>query len=509
MALDSVYPFDWDWERARHLLFRAGFGGHPEEIDDFKKRGLTESLSALFSTPSQPLFVPDWLSEEEDLRSQQMKLLSQPERQKIQTRMGEHLRDLIGEWINLMIASPTPADMLHQKMVFFWHNHFATSTQKVNQPVAIYKQLLLFQDKALARFDDLLHSIIRDPAMLRYLDNDQNRKGKPNENLARELMELFSLGTGSYTEKDIREGARALTGWGLQNFQFGFQGNNHDNDVKTIFGQTGNFDGDDFIDLILGQSQCAEFMTRKVWTYFASDSPSSETIQHIASEFRDSRYEIKTLLRSIFSHPDFYSTDVMGSQIKSPIQLVVGTARTLGLHGTNIEFFRRMLQNMGQVPYMPPNVKGWLGGRNWIDTSRLVARYTFADNVGEGKVPAEIDPRQKGDLTLPAMKVSETQDPHMEKQAAATQAMMKETSKMEAPHALPVHIDVEKLIDPNLSPIALVDKLASILLPLSITETERHQLVDKFNLARSKKSQIEALQQLIAAMMLLPAYQLC
>jgi uncharacterized protein (DUF1800 family) len=492
----------WTWEKARHLLFRAGFGGKKQEIENVLDKGLSNTLDHLLSGPTRELPVPGWLEEDKALDRRAMRRMSEQERQALQKRARQHTRELQGDWVHFMITTPTAADMLHEKMSFFWHSHFATSAQKVKATPFIYNQLELLHDHALGNFGDLLHAIIRDPAMLRYLDNDQNRKGKPNENLARELMELFSLGSGNYTEQDIREGARALTGWSIEPYQFRFRPFQHDNGRKTILGRTGNFDGDDFVDVILEQPACAEFITRKLWVYFGNEDPKEEVIKALADKFRESKHDIKTLLREIFSHPEFYSDEVMGSQIKSPIQLVVGAARTLELSVSNFEFYGRTLLMLGQVPYLPPNVKGWPGGRAWIDTSRLVTRYTFAEIIAEGKIPAEIDPRMQGDVDL--------RDPDVSKESRLSLKNAKgKSGRMMPPRNLRVDFDAEKFVGNKSSPAELIDEITRVLLAVAPTRDERQALVANLEKALAEKSHEAALQQAVGDVMLLPAYQLC
>ena len=203
---------DWTWTHARHLLNRAGFGGRRDEITALYRLGLDGAVNSLLGPTDRRLPQPDWLTEDEADHRQ----LSKDERKEKRKLNSQRLRTLIGDWIMLMIETPTPADMLRARMTFFWHGHFATSIQKVKAPRAILAQLQLFDAMAVGSYGKLLHAIVRDPAMLIYLDNTRNRRGKPNENLARELMELFSLGPGNYSESDIRDGARALTGWGIR-----------------------------------------------------------------------------------------------------------------------------------------------------------------------------------------------------------------------------------------------------------------------------------------------------
>ena len=494
---------DWNWEKARHLLFRAGFGGRQEEIQTVLGKGLPATLEDLLSGPARELPTPKWLDEDKKIDPREIRRLGEEERKQLQQRNRQHTRELQGGWLQFMMSAPTPADMLHSKMTFFWHGHFAASAEKVRSTPFIYDQLKLFHDHALGNFGDLLRAIIRDPAMLRYLDNDQNQKGKPNENLARELMELFSLGPGNYTEPDIREGARALTGYSLEPHQFRYRPFLHDAGSKTILGRTGNFNGEDFVNLILEQPACAEFMARKFWIYFAGENPPEAVVKTLAQKFRNGKYDVKTLLREMFSHPQFYAAEVMGTQIKSPVQLIIGAARTLELSVSNFEFYSRMLFMMGQVPYLPPNVKGWPGDREWIDTSRLVTRYSFAEIIAEGKIPAEMDPRLQGDVDL--------RDPDMTEEESRLSFKNKKgrSGRMMPPRNLRIDFNAEKFVGNKSSPAEIIEGISRVLLAVAPAKEERQNLIVNLEKALKEKSREEALQRAVGDVMLLPAYQLC
>ncbi|MFM1549276.1 MAG: DUF1800 family protein [Lentisphaeria bacterium] len=459
---------DWTWTHARHLLNRAGFGGRRDEITSLYKLGLDGAVDSLLRRTDRRLPQPDWLTEEKpDHRK-----LSKDERQERRKLNSQRLRTLIGDWIMTMIETPTPADMLRARMTFFWHSHFATSIQKVKAPRAILAQLQLFDAMAVGSYGKLLHAIVRDPAMLIYLDNTRNRRGKPNENLARELMELFSLGPGNYSESDIRDGARALTGWGTGPQGFRFAARLHDSDKKTILGQTGRFDADDFVGIILQQPACAAFMIRKLWQYFAGAEPTPEVLGDLAAGFRASDYDIRLAVRDILRHPSFYSDEVRGTQIKSPLQLVVGTARTLQVQVNTPKIYQRMLALMGQTPYQPPNVKGWPGGRAWIDTTRLVTRYTFAQMVADGKIPGDVDPqmrrRQRG-----------------------------------------VQFDPHPLVNDLVAPEEIVAELTNQLLAVPPTNSEHSRLTKALREDLTHLAMPAAVQQAVGNLMRLPQYQLC
>jgi uncharacterized protein (DUF1800 family) len=279
-------------------------------------------------------------------------------------------------WLKRMVESPRP---LQEKLTLFWHGHFATQYSVVQNSYTTYRQNQLFREHAAGNFGGLLSGLVHDPAMIRYLDNNTNVKGHANENLAREIMELFAMGVDQgYTEKDIREGARALTGYNLDHHtgQFRFVASQHDDGPKTIFGKTGNFTGDDLVTLILEQPSTARFLAGKLFRYFAHEGPSPETIDQLASVLRRNQYELGPMLKNLFLSEAFYSEQAMGTQIKSPVQLVVGTLRDLGVKRVaDAGMLDSAVRSMGQEIFEPPDVKGWRYGRPWVNTNRIFLRY--------------------------------------------------------------------------------------------------------------------------------------
>ena len=487
----------WNWGCAKHLLNRAAFGGKPREIEHFTEIGLDSGIENLFDFNNKPLGKPRWLSEYEEFPPLKFRRMLPEERKKLKKINRQRVRDFQIAWIQRMIDSPTPADMLWEKMTFFWHGHFATSVQKVKLPPLLFNQLSLLHEHAVGNFRTLLHGISRDPAMLRYLDNVQNRKGHANENFARELMELFSLGPGNYTEDDVKEAARAFTGWSFVPFEFRVKRRQHDYGKKTFLGRTGNFDGEDIVNIVLEQSACAEFITKKFLKFFSFKTASGEFLKFLADDFRKHDYEIQPLLKNIFSQKEFYSSDVIGSQIKSPIQLVVGTARTLDFDSENLEFYLHVLNMMGQVPYLPPNVKGWPGGRSWIDTSRLLTRYTFTEIVTRGKIPTELDPRSESD---PGRKKNNKIG---KKKRSGFKRMM------HLPH-LRIEFNPEALLNAQTAtPQEVLKRLEDILVTQSFTEDERQTLLEDYKSNLKQMPQKAALKAIIGDIMTLPQYQLC
>jgi len=304
-------------------------------------------------------------------------------------------------WLTRMIETPRP---LEEKLTLFWHGHFATNYRTIENSYHMFAQNRLFRENAAGNFGDLLRGIIRNPAMLAYLDNNDSRKNRPNENLARELMELFSLGVGNYTEKDIKEGARALTGYTFDDDAFRFDQKNHDTGSKTILGKTGNMNGEEFADAILANPACPRFIARKLYHYFVADVPMDErsgdaelepaqrtVLREMASTLVASRYELKPVLRKLFLSEHFYDARFRNQQIKSPTQLVVGAIRSLNTPVRDLSILNDALDLMGQRLFFPPSVKGWDGGRSWINTSTFFVRQNVLAFLISGKRPQGYD----------------------------------------------------------------------------------------------------------------------
>jgi uncharacterized protein (DUF1800 family) len=272
-------------------------------------------------------------------------------------------------------------------MTLFWHGHFATSQQKVVRSQAMWRQHQLLRAQALGNFASLLHAMARDPAMLAYLDGASSRKEAPNENFAREVMELFTLGEasqgGGYSEQDIREAARAFTGWSVEpgEFVFRLRPAFHDGGSKTVFGRTGDFDGDAVIDLLLQQPAAARFITAKLWKEFVSPVPQGPEFDAIAAHFRQSGYDIATLVRDLLLSDAFWAPGNRGALVKSPVELVVGAVRQVGVQPPDMLPLVRKSAQLGQNLLVPPNVKGWPGYTDWINATRLLERKRFAEQL--------------------------------------------------------------------------------------------------------------------------------
>jgi uncharacterized protein (DUF1800 family) len=398
--LEPLDSAAFDRAAAAHLLSRAGFGGTPAEIDALHALGLDRAVEAILdgkapgpAAGAPPREVPSLLSLARPVARpprNELAGLSREERQKKvrETRQADarQFQSVRAAWIRRMALTAHP---LEEKLALFWHGHFATSQREVQSSHRMAVQNELFRSGGLGSFRDLTRAVARDPAMLRYLDNNQNRKGRPNENFARELLELFTLGIGNYTEEDIKEAARALTGWTFRDDGFVFQRRAHDDGTKTFLGRTGAFTGDEIIDIIFEQPAASRFVSRKLFVFFAHEDPPAEAVEALAATLRSSGFEVRAVLSQLFRSAEFYSARARGTRVKSPVELVVGTARLLGIDPGESPFLAVAAGRMGQDLFLPPSVKGWDGGQAWISTKTLFDRYNFARALlgldGEGR----------------------------------------------------------------------------------------------------------------------------
>ncbi|MEQ1776116.1 MAG: DUF1800 domain-containing protein [Burkholderiales bacterium] len=369
------------FDDARHLLTRTSYAASPADIESFARLTREQAAERLLSWTDKPRLTPPpaWVLEPV-LPVSRLREMSVEERRDFQRNNVARGFDMRGWWLQEMVTTPSP---LTEKMVLFWHNHFVSSQQKVRQPQYLYRQNLLLREHALGNFSVFLHAIARDPAMVIYLDNASNRKGQPNENFAREVMELFTLGEGNYGERDIKEAARAFTGWSIdgEKGEFLFRRFAHDDGVKTVLGRSGNFDGDAVLDILLAQPQTAEFIVRKLWREFISPEPDAAEVRRIADVFRESRYEIRAVLRALLTSDAFYAPQYRATLVKSPVDLVVGTLRQFQFTTGDVQPFALAVAQLGQNLFAPPNVKGWPGGEAWINSTTLLARKQFLDRL--------------------------------------------------------------------------------------------------------------------------------
>jgi uncharacterized protein (DUF1800 family) len=367
----------------QHLLWRAGFGPLSEEIPQLDNASPSSYVKALLKGSSKSpayLDVADsavkGLVMGVDEIGKMQKALDQEARKKLRQQSREDLKSLNLTWIGEMVNSEA---QLREKMSLFWHGHFASRNINI-----LYQQQLLdvIRRNALGNFGDLLRGVSKSAAMINFLNNNQNRKGHPNENFAREVMELFTMGRGNYSENDIKEAARAFTGWGANiPGEFVFRQNQHDDGKKTLLGKTGNFDGDDVLSILLEHKQTASYISRKIYRFFVNDTVDEAKVEWLASRFYQSNYNIQSLMNDIFSSDWFYEAKNIGSRIKSPIELIVGIQRTLPMEIENAEVLLLLQRLLGQILFYPPNVAGWPGGKNWIDSSSLMLRLRIPQMI--------------------------------------------------------------------------------------------------------------------------------
>lgn len=388
--------FKWNEKAARHLLNRAGFG---------VPVSLAKKLAALGPAEAVDYFVqyerraekcappPDNLPDRKTyaMAKKETEGLTEPEirrrRQEFRKQEKEAMLGLQAWWIDCMGRSERP---LQEKMALFWHGHFATSAEKVQAPRDNLDLNQIFRAKGLGNFPELVLAVGQSPAMMRYLDQNRSNRKKPNENWARELMELFTLGIGQYSEADIKEAARAFTGWVLAGgADFRFARRQHDDGEKTILGQRGRFDGEDVVRIVTEHPACAPFICGKLWRFFAYDDPEPTVIEGLARTFRASGMDVRPVLRQMFLSRAFYQEKAYFSVVKPPAQLVVGLLDQLAVDdGDGLDRLGAFaMRAMGQSLFYPPNVKGWDGGRAWINTNTLMVRYNFSSFLVSGVVP--------------------------------------------------------------------------------------------------------------------------
>lgn len=366
---------------ARQLLTRAGFAPSPSEVAAFTGLTQAQAVDRLLAgaAPLAQTPPPTWV-DEAIVPPRELQAMSEQAQREYRQRLVRQSLELRAWWLREMAATPSP---LTERMTLFWHNHFVSAQPKVRWPQMLYRQNVLFRTHALGSFAELTHAIARDPAMLVYLDAATNRRGQPNENFARELMELFTLGQGNYSETDIREAARAFTGNSLDlaTGTYLFRPNAHDRGRKTVLGASGEFHADDVIRILLAQPATAEFIIDKLWREFVSPQPDARRVAAIAADFRRQGYAVPVALRALLVQPEVVSSDPAHALVKSPVELVIGLARQSGGTMAQPGAAALALAAMGQNLFGAPNVRGWPGGEAWINTQTLLARKQFIERT--------------------------------------------------------------------------------------------------------------------------------
>jgi hypothetical protein len=409
--LSPISSSDWNTARAAHLLERAGFGGTPEEIAHLASLTPQQAVDSLVdyeridNSAARPFeesgvwdagMDPFPASRAEAVRLGRehgealgVKVLPAGSPRRLQPVVDKFFYGLRANsietqrlgvwWANRMLTTKRP---LEERLTLFWHGHFATGDAKVRDYRMMLRQNEMLRKHAEGPLRDLLVGILEDPAMLVYLDNGENVKKHPNENFGRELLELFTMGVGNYTERDVREAARAFTGWTNDVLEFKIDKDQHDAGEKTFLGRTGPLDGTDIIDTILNQNVTGEFVAAKMYRYFVRDEISPAVKTELGRSFKGSRYQVRPLLKRMFLSNDFYSPASMATQIKSPVVLVVSTYRKMGLRELpTVPDFGRLTGGLGQTLFDPPNVAGWAGGRTWITPATLLQRGNLFRDV--------------------------------------------------------------------------------------------------------------------------------
>jgi len=358
-----------------HLLRRAGFGAPRAQVEHLAQGGLAAAIDSLLNFTQVPA------------------TLTPPDPSILATGMMARIEPLSMWWLIAMITSSRP---LQEKMTLFWHGHFATAFYKVRSSQYMYQQNQLFRQNALGRFDDLLTGVYKDPAMMIWLDGRLNVKSLPNENFGREVLELFTLGYGMYTEDDVHANARAFTGWRLdgQTGQVTFVPRLHDDGPKTLLGQTGNWGAEDAVRIMCAHPATGTFLASRLWRFFASDTPSISVEERMAQAYYNSDHSIAAMMRAMLTSPEFYSLQTRTSGVKSPVDFLVTTVRQLGLTQVDLTTWPRLLAVLGQELFNPPNVGGWAGGINWINGGTMLTRFNIASRL-TGNAPGSkslIDP---------------------------------------------------------------------------------------------------------------------
>lgn len=475
-------------QQTRHLFARAGFGATPAELHKAAQQPLRKVVRQLLKDSASVAELNVVEPDQNEIKRQLKGLFraGQLDKDMLKERIrqnAEKVRELNLQWLDQMAAGQAP---LREKMALFWHGHFACRTMGRN-PLFMQQYANTLRQHALGSFRDLLMAVSKEPAMLQFLNNQQNRKNAPNENFAREVMELFTLGhsassPGNYSEHDIKEAARAFTGWQYTlNGQFVFREQVHDEGEKTIFGKTGAFKGENVIAMLLEKPQTARFITSKIYRFFVNETEDKKKVEKLAGQFYKSGYDIAGLMESIFASDWFYEAKNVGAHIKSPVELLAGLRHTLGVQFDQPQPQIFVQRTLGQILFYPPNVAGWPGGKNWIDSSSLLFRMQLPNYVLRA-ADVMVHPKEDGDVNTELL-------------ARRGGIKFKTTvnwSDFEASFA-------------KLSSAELTDAIAGVLLPFPL-RTDQRILLEKQ--LKPDQSRTEQIHTLTAALMSLPEYQL-
>ncbi len=481
----------------QHLMWRAGFGPAVEQLGDLSKYTPKQFYKALVKAsdkkPGYMNVADDYLQGlymgiEEVGRQERLKEMSADERKMIQQKNREGVRNLNIYWLHEMVNSSA---QLREKMAFFWHGHFACRNLNI-----FFQQGLLdvIRRNALGNFGTLLKEVSKTAAMLNFLNNQQNRKDHPNENFAREVMELFTLGRGNYTEYDVKEAARSFTGWSATiKGDYIFRKGQHDFGTKTVLGKTGNFDGGEVLDLLLQQKQTAKFIALKLYKFLVNEEPDVAKVEWLADRFYNNQYDISKLLEDIFTSEWFYEGKNVGVKIKSPIELVAGIQRMLPMKFEREDVLLLVQRSLGQQLFLPPNVAGWPGGKAWIDSSTLMMRMRIPQMLDD-KDEFNIKPKDDDDQMMG--RTSGNEDPKAE--------TMKQMGRLNKP--IQVNIDWS-LYTKNFESVpreSLLETISGNL--LQVKSRVNPELIKKFSDQTGRENFIKTVT---LQLMSTPEYQLC
>jgi len=570
---DSLEPLpasEWSRDRAAHLLERAGFGGTPSDVAQLAAMSPSQAVRSLvyyraIQNPQPPFddsgafdpgldpFAPsrpaatDLAKASGEALGVKAKPAGNRKLQQVADRYlyWKRVTKLETErvaywWANRMLTTQRP---LEEKMALFWHGHFATGDEKVQDYRKMLQQNELLRAKATGNFRDLLIAVSQDPAMLASLDAGVNVKGAPNENFAREIMELFTMGVGNYTEKDIQEAARAFTGWNYKSLDYVVNRQEHDDGVKTVLGKSGNFDGVQVIDIILAHRVTSEYIADKLYRYFVREDPTPAMRVQLGKLLRDTQFEIAPFLETLFESRDFYSDASVGTRIKPPVELAISTYRKLGLTEVpGIPDFNVLTESMGQKLLNPPNVAGWASGKSWITPGLLLVRGNFVydtvfppvnfiapDRVAEdrfGIVPVADKVAMGMDVTsatkpdgkeVTSMSMQNDRDEDFNTRLASYHAWRKAIEKVKAIPRMPARIDLSQMVRDAgcTSAQQAVDHLLMRFLSVPVDAETRAKIgalleydLGTADLQHADSYMEDALRNALHVILSLPAYQL-
>lgn len=444
---------DWNDETAAHLLRRTLFAPTFSEISSSGTDSMANTVDTILADQDQPDPPGDWVDESPP----QWDAMTEEEIMELIETYFQRQFELIGWWMNRMAIQPMS---IVENMTLFWHEHFATSFEGVFYPQAMYEQNAVFREHCMGNFRELLRRVSFGPAMMIWLNTNANTVNHPNENFGRELLELFTIGVDNYTQTDVEEAARAFTGYGTNGVETNYNydqatgfGNywlsHHDFDQKTFLGQTGDFDGDDIIDIILQQDQTANFICEKIYKWFVYEVPDDTIVVEMATIFRDNNYEIMPVMEHLFTSDHFYDENFRGCMIRNPLTVTQGVFRQLDIGEENIpiNYLINLQYFMGMIPNMPPNVNGWTGYRSWLNSITLPMRKLFASALVDGINPFGGNFDFEPDVIALAQTLSDSND---------AEALVQDMAKLFFP--LPISDELEEqLLDALLEGAAVYD----------------------------------------------------